>query len=252
MRGLSGKVGIVAGGGRGIGAATARRLANEGAHVVIGDLMGDWAKEVADGIRSDGGNAVGMDLDGTSAESQSAFVAFAHEQFGGLDFYHSNLAGGTEGDVDALNCPVEVLEKSFAINTKSHFLATQAALPRIIERGGGAMIYTSSGAATGGAPWQVAYPMTKNAIHALARHVASKFGKQGIRANVICPGLVLTEAVKQHLTDEYVERGLKAIPHTRLGQPEDIAAAVTFLASDDGAWVNGQVWHVNGGAQMRD
>ncbi|MBK6296688.1 MAG: SDR family oxidoreductase [Sphingomonadales bacterium] len=252
MRGLSGKVGIVAGGGRGIGAATARRLANEGAHVVIGDLMGDWAKEVADGIRSDGGNAVGMDLDGTSAESQSAIVAFALEQFGGLDFYHSNLAGGTEGDVDALNCPVEVLEKSFAINTKSHFLATQAALPRIIERGGGAMIYTSSGAATGGAPWQVAYPMTKNAIHALARHVASKFGKQGIRANVICPGLVLTEAVKQHLTDEYVERGLKAIPHTRLGQPEDIAAAVTFLASDDGAWVNGQVWHVNGGAQMRD
>lgn len=252
MRGLSGKVGIVAGGGRGIGAATARRLANEGAHVVIGDLMGDWAKEVADGIRSDGGNAVGMNLDGTSAESQSAIVAFALEQFGGLDFYHSNLAGGTEGDVDALNCPVEVLEKSFAINTKSHFLATQAALPRIIERGGGAMIYTSSGAATGGAPWQVAYPMTKNAIHALARHVASKFGKQGIRANVICPGLVLTEAVKQHLTDEYVERGLKAIPHTRLGQPEDIAAAVTFLASDDGAWVNGQVWHVNGGAQMRD
>jgi len=252
MRGLSGKVGIVAGGGRGIGAATARRLANEGAHVVIGDLMGDWAKEVADGIRSDGGNAVGMDLDGTSAESQSAIVAFAHEQFGGLDFYLSNLAGGTEGDVDALNCPVEVLEKSFAINTKSHFLATQAALPRIIERGGGAMIYTSSGAATGGAPWQVAYPMTKNAIHALARHVASKFGKQGIRANVICPGLVLTEAVKQHLTDEYVERGLKAIPHMRLGQPEDIAAAVTFLASDDGAWVNGQVWHVNGGAQMRD
>ena len=252
MRGLSGKVGIVAGGGRGIGAATAKRLASEGARVVVGDLVGDWAREVADVIKSEGGNAIGIDLDGTSAESQAAIVATAVEQFGGLDFYHSNLAGGTEGVVDALNCPVEVLEKSFSINTKSHFLATQAALPRIIERGGGAMIYTSSGAASGGAPWQVAYPMTKNAIHALARHVASKFGKQGIRANVICPGLVLTEAVKQHLTDEYVERGLKAVPHMRLGEPEDIAAAVTFLASDDGAWVNGQVWHVNGGAQMRD
>ena len=252
MRGLSGKVGIVAGGGRGIGAATARRLADEGAYVVIGDLMGDWAREVADDIASKGGRAVGVDLDGTSADSQAAIVAKAVEAFGGLDFYHSNLAGGTGGDIDALNCPVEVLEKSFAINTKSHFLATQAALPNIIERGGGAMIYTSSGAASGGAPWQVAYPMTKNAIHALARHVASKYGKQGIRANVICPGLVLTEAVKQHLSDEYVERGLKAIPHMRLGQPEDIAAAVTFLASEDGAWVNGQVWHVNGGAQMRD
>ena len=252
MRGLSGKVGIVAGGGRGIGAATAKRLASEGAAVVIGDLMGDWAREVADAINASGGKAIGVDLDGTGAESQAAIVAAAKAEFGGLDFYHSNLAGGTEGDIDALNCPVEVLEKSFAINTKSHFLATQAALPAIIERGGGAMIYTSSGAASGGAPWQVAYPMTKNAIHALARHVAAKYGKQGIRANVICPGLVLTEAVKQHLTDEYVERGLKAIPHTRLGQPEDIAAAVTFLASDDGAWVNGQVWHVNGGAQMRD
>lgn len=252
MRGLSGKVGIVAGGGRGIGAATARRLSEEGAHVVIGDLMGDWAREVAEDIVSKGGKAVGVDLDGTSAESQAAIVAKAVETFGGLDFYHSNLAGGTEGDIDALNCPVEVLEKSFAINTKSHFLATQAALPKIIDRGGGAMIYTSSGAASGGAPWQVAYPMTKNAIHALARHVASKYGKQGIRANVICPGLVLTEAVKQHLTDEYVERGLKAVPHIRLGDPADIAAAVSFLASDDGAWVNGQVWHVNGGAQMRD
>ena len=99
---------------------------------------------------------------------------------------------------------------------------------------------------------QVAYPMTKNAIHALARHVATRYGKQGIRANVICPGLVLTEAAMIHLTDEYRTQGLKAVPHTRLGKPEDIAAAITFLASDDGEWVNGQVWHVNGGTLKRD
>ena len=252
MRGLATKVGIVAGGGRGIGAATAKRLASEGAAVVIGDLMGDWAREIADQITADGGRAIGVDLDGTSADSQASIVATAIDQFGGLDFYHSNLAGGTEGDVDALNCSVEVLEKSFAINTKSHFLATQAALPAMLERGGGAMIYTSSGAASGGAPWQVAYPMTKNAIHAPARHVAAKWGASGIRANVICPGLVMTEAVAQHLSEDYVARALKAIPHTRLGKPDDIAAAVTFLASDDGSWVNGQVWHVNGGVQMRD
>jgi 7-alpha-hydroxysteroid dehydrogenase len=252
MRGLAGKVGIVAGGARGIGAATARRLAEEGATVLIGDLLVEQAEETAASIREAGGKAVAVALDGTNADSQKAIVAAAVDQFGGLDFYISNLAGGTDGDIDALNCPVEVLDKSFAINTKSHFLATQAALPAMLERGGGAMLYTSSGAASGGAAWQVAYPMTKNAIHALARHVASRWGKKGIRANAVCPGLVLTEAVKLHLTDEYVEKGLKAVPHTRLGQPEDLAAILTFLASDDGAWVNGQVWHVNGGAQMRD
>lgn len=252
MRGLQGKVGVIAGGGRGIGAATARRLADEGASVVIGDLLADLAGEVAADIVARGGKAIAASLDGTQADSQAAIVQAALDAFGGLDFYHSNLAGGTEGDIDALNCPIEVLEKSFAINTKSHFLATQAALPVMLERGGGAMIYTSSGAATAGNAFQVAYPMTKNAIHALVRHVARKFGKQGIRANGICPGVVMTEAVAQHLTQDHVDAALKAVSHIRLGKPDDIAGAVAFLASDDGEWVNGQVWHVNGGTIQRD
>ncbi|WP_340586970.1 SDR family oxidoreductase [Erythrobacter alti] len=252
MRGLANKVGIVAGGGRGIGAATAKRLGAEGAHVVIGDIEDEWAIKVAAEIEAEGGKALGVHLDGTSAESQQAIVSAAVEHFGGLDFYHSNLAGGTVGDNHALDCSLEVLEKSFAINAKSHFIATQEALPVMLERGGGAMIYTSSGAASAGSPWQVAYPMTKNAIHALARHVAAKWGKEGMRANVICPGVVLTEAVQIHMTDEQVEQALQRVPHKRLGDPGDIAAAIAFLASDDGAWINGQVWHVNGGSQMRD
>ncbi|GLR66040.1 3-ketoacyl-ACP reductase [Acidocella aquatica] len=252
MRGLQGKVGIVAGGGRGIGAATARRLAEEGVCVVIGDIAEEWAVKTAAEISAAGGAAIGVQLDGTRADSQAAIVAAALDKFGTLDFYHSNLAGGTEGDIDALNCTEEVLDRSFALNAKSHFLATQAALPVLIERGGGAMIYTSSGAAIAGNPFQVAYPMAKNAIHALVRHVARKYGKKGIRANGICPGLVLTEAVAQHLSEDYVQTSLKALPHTRLGKPEDIAGAVAFLASGDGEWVNGQVWHVNGGSLQRD
>ena len=252
MRGLAGKVVIIAGGARGIGAATARRMAEEGASVVIGDMLVDLAREVADDIVARGGKAIAVELDGTKAESQTAIVKAALDGFGRLDVYHSNLAGGTDGDIDALNCPVEVLEKSFAINTKSHFLATQAALPVLLENGGGAMLYTSSGAAANGAPWQVAHPMTQNAIHSPARHFPQKPESEQPSVEQICPGLVLTEAASIHLTDEYREAGLKAIPHTRLGKAEDIAAAVTFLASEDGEWVNGQVWHVNGGTLKRD
>jgi len=251
MRGLDGRVCVIAGGARGIGAATAKRLAEEGARIVIGDILVDEAGATAEAIRSAGGEALALHLDGTAMESQSEIVAKAVEHFGALDAYHSNLAGGTVGDTDALDIEDAVFDKSVAINTKSHLLATKAAIPVLLERGGGAMIYTSSGAATGGAPNQPAYAMTKNAVHALARHVASKWGREGIRANVICPGLIMTEAVSIHLDDKMVEGMKRRIPSHRLGQPEDIAAAVAFLASDDGSYVNGQVWHVNGGMQMR-
>lgn len=252
MRGLKDKVGIIAGGARGIGAATAERLCAEGAKVIIGDIMDDMAKETAERIAKSGGQVVGAFLDGTNAESQKEIVALAVKEFGGLDFFHSNLAGGTVGDNHALDISEDVFDKSIAINTKSHLLATQAAIPEILKRGGGAMIYTSSGSASGGAPVQPAYAMTKNAIHGLARHVAAKWGRDGIRANVICPGLIMTEAVEIYLDEKRTEALKKRTPFNRLGHPDDIAAAVAFLASDDGGFVNGQVWHVNGGTQMRD
>lgn len=252
MRGLTGKVGIVAGGARGIGAATAKRLCAEGAKVVIGDIMEDMAKETAARIAKDGGQVIGVYLDGTKASSQNEIVARAVKEFGGLDFFHSNLAGGTGGDNHALDITEETFDKSVAINTKSHLLATQAAIPELVKRGGGAMIYSSSGSASGGRPVQPAYAMTKNAIHALARHVASRWGREGIRANAICPGLIMTEAVAIHMDEKTTGKMKRMTPANRLGHPDDIAALVAFLASDDGGFVNGQVWHVNGGTQMRN
>lgn len=129
MRGLGGKIGVVAGGGRGIGAATAKRLAAEGAMVVVGDINEGWAKDCAHAIGQEGGKAVGLYLDGTSAESQAAIVQAAVDEFGGLDFFHSNLAGGTEGDVDALNCPADVFDRSVSINLKSHLLRRKPPCP---------------------------------------------------------------------------------------------------------------------------
>ena len=252
MRGLKDKVGIIAGGARGIGAATAERLCTEGAKVIIGDIMEDMAKETAARIAKAGGQVIGVYLDGTDAASQNDIVARAVAEYGGLDFFHSNLAGGTVGDSNVLDMEEDVFDKSVSINSKSHLLATQAALPELLKRGGGTLIYTSSGSASGAAPVQPAYAMTKASIHALARHVAAKWGRKGIRANVICPGLIMTEAVEIHLDEKRLE-GIKRItPSNRLGHPDDIAAAVAFLASDDGSFVNGQAWHVNGGTQMRD
>lgn len=252
MRGLTGKVGIVAGGGRGIGAATVRRLAAEGAAVVVGDIREAEAAAVAAEINSGGGRALAVPLDITDEASVAALVEKAVSTYGGIDFFHANAAGGTTGDIDALDCSLEVFDQSISINLRSHFICTQKALPALLERGGGAMVYTSSGAAYSGAPWQVAYPVAKNGLHALMRHVAARWGKQGIRANVVAPGLVLTEAVREHLTDQYIEEGLKRVPSPRLGKPDDIAGMVTFLVSDDGQWVNGQVFSVNGGSAMRD
>ena len=252
MRGLNGKVGIVAGGGRGIGAATVRRLAAEGAAVVIGDIREAEARAVADEINNGGGRALAVAMDITSEPPVGEIVEKAVSAYGGIDFFHANAAGGTEGDIDALNCSLDVFDKSVAINMRSYLICTQKALPALLERGGGSIVYTSSGAAFAGAPWQVAYPMTKNGVHALMRHVAARWGKQNIRANVVAPGLVLTEAVREHLTPEYLEEGMKRVNSPRLGEPDDIAAMVTFLVSDDSQWINGQVFAVNGGSIMRD
>jgi NAD(P)-dependent dehydrogenase (short-subunit alcohol dehydrogenase family) len=252
MRGLAGKAGLVAGGARGIGAATARRLAEEGASVAIGDILGDLARETAASIEAAGGKAIAVELDGTSPDSAAKAVAATLSAYGRFDFLHSNLAGATEGDHDALDCPLDVFDASVAVNLRAHLILTQAALPEMLKRGGGAIVYTSSGAATGGNPFQPAYAMTKNGVHALARHVATRYGRQGVRSNAIAPGLILTEAVKIHLTEADVEKGRKRTPHTRFGEPKDIAATVAFLASDDGEFINGQVLYVNGGLQLRD
>ena len=253
MRGLGGKVLIVAGGGSGIGAATSLRLAQEGASVVVGDLDAAHATATARAIADSGGTARGAQFDITDETSVRALVATAVDAFGGLDGMHVNAAAleVVVRDGDAQTVPLDVYDRTLDVNLRGHLLCTRCALPELLKRGGGSLVYTSSGAAYMGEPQRVAYAVSKSGLHALVRHVASRWGKQNVRANAVAPGLVLTDAVKRAMNDEELAQVLSITRSARLGEPRDIAAAVAFLCSTDGEWINGQVLSVDGGVTMR-
>jgi NAD(P)-dependent dehydrogenase (short-subunit alcohol dehydrogenase family) len=255
MRGLQDKVAVVAGGAGGIGTATSVRLAEEGVAVVVGDLNGDAALAVAARITEAGGRAVGVAVDISDEQAVNHMVALAVDTYGGLDILHANaadLSPGTLGrDSNALDIPLDAFDRAIAVDLRGHLLCTRAAIPEILKRGGGAIVYTSSGAAFMGEPERPAYAMSKSGINALVRHVASKWGRKHVRANAVAPGLVLTEGPRSVLSEEFMKMALRGTRSWRLGEPEDIAAMVAFLVSSDGEWINGQVLSVDGGASLR-
>jgi NAD(P)-dependent dehydrogenase (short-subunit alcohol dehydrogenase family) len=255
MRGLDGKVVVVAGGGSGIGAATAGRLAEEGASVVVGDIVEPNAKAVAEAIRANGGTAIAHGFDISDDGSVAALVAAAVAEFGGLDAIHANAADLSQEvigrDSDAIDLDLGVFDRTIAVNLRGHLLCTRHALPRLLERGGGAIVYTSSAAGHVGEPQRPSYGMSKSGINALMRHVTSKWGREGIRANCVAPGLVLTKTIRDNSDPAFREYALGVGRSPRLGEPEDIAAAVAFLMSDDASWITGQVISVDGGTTMR-
>jgi NAD(P)-dependent dehydrogenase (short-subunit alcohol dehydrogenase family) len=253
MRGLKGKVAVVAGGATGIGAATAVRLAQEGVSVVVGDINADGAETVVTGIRQNGGQAVACRFDIGDDASVRALVELAVDTYGGLDFMHANAADLSlcAEDSDAVDLPLDIFDRTIAVNLRGHLLCTRRAVPELLRRGGGAIVYTSSGAAFVGEATRVSYAISKAGINALMRHVASRWGRQGIRANAIAPGLVMTEGAMVHM-DEAARAAILAIGRSpRLGEPDDIAAMVAMLMSTDGEWVTGQVISVDGGVTMR-
>jgi NAD(P)-dependent dehydrogenase (short-subunit alcohol dehydrogenase family) len=250
---LRNKVILVAGGG-GIGDELARRYAGEGASVVLGDVNADAARRVAGEITAAGGAAIGVAFDGASEDSIAAAVALAVSHFGGLDGLHANFASFADGEnpADVLGIDLDTYDEVMRVNARGFLLCTRAALPPMIARGGGSIVYTSSGAAHMAEPVRVAYAMSKTAGHALMRHVAVRFGPQGIRANVIAPGVIahprfdsIFDAAKQL---EFAQGNLLK---TRLGKPLDIAALGALLMADEGAFITGQVLSVDGGNSLR-
>ena len=255
MRGLSGKVAVVAGGAGGIGTATSRRLAEEGATVVVADLNGEAAADVAAKITGAGGRAISVAFDISDEASVTALIDAAVDAFGGIDVVHANaadLSPATIGqDSDVVDISLDILDRTIDVNLRGHVLCARHAIPELEKRGGGALVFTSSAASFMGEPLRPSYAIAKSGVNALVRHIASRWGKAGIRANAVAPGLVLTKAMLEDRPSAFRERVLKTTRSPRLGTPEDIAAMVAFLASDDGEWINGQVISVDGGTTLR-
>lgn len=255
MRGLAGRAVLMAGGAGGIGTATSLRLGSEGARVAVADLNREAAEEVAASIVESGGEAVGLTLDIGDEESVAAAVAAAVGSFGRLDAVHVNAAdlspGTISNDTDAVSIDLEAFDRTIRTNLRGHLLCTRHAVPRLLEAGGGSLVYTSSAAAFIGEPARPAYAVAKSGINAIVRHVASKWGKEGVRANAVAPGLVLTDTIQSGLDPSFRAAALRGSRSPRLGRPEDVAALVAFLMSDDAEWINGQVVSVDGGATLR-
>lgn len=255
-RRMAGKVAVIAGAATGIGRASAWRLSQEGAAVVVGSPAGEQAHidSLVEQIGKAGGQALGCVFDATDEASIAAMIDAATGRFGGLDAVHANFADLRVifEDSDILSVSDAVLERTLDVNLKGMARITRHALPKLLERGGGAMIYTSSTASKVGEAVRPCYAMAKAGINALVRHVASGWGRQGVRANAVMPGLVITPEKRTTMPSDLQDQVLAAGRSPRLGEVEDIAAMVALLASRDGEWINGQCIAVDGGSTLNN
>jgi NAD(P)-dependent dehydrogenase (short-subunit alcohol dehydrogenase family) len=256
MARLSGKRIIIAGGATGIGAATAERLAAEGAQLIIGDINEAALKATVQKLETAGCAAQAVVFDLTDQSSITALIDACATRYGGIDGL-INVGADVEGgrrelDEDILDLDVAKWEKTFRVNLIGYALTARAVIPHMVRGGGGAIVHISSLAAFDGQPRIPAYQTSKVALHALSRHIARRWGKDGIRSNCVAPGYVLTDATLAVINNEELDKLSAALPLPRLGKASDIAAGIAYLISDDSSWVTGQVLSVNGGQVFRD
>jgi NAD(P)-dependent dehydrogenase (short-subunit alcohol dehydrogenase family) len=253
-RGLTGKVVVVAGGASGIGAATAKRLAEEGCRVVIGDPADAGGKQTADEIAAAGGTAIPVTFDLAEEDSVRFLFDTAVTTYGAVDLLFNVGADMStlRGDTDVVDIGLEVWDRTMTVNVRGYVLTMKSAIPLMLARGGGVIVNMSSAAAFQGEPARPAYATAKAGIGALTRHVAARWGKEGIRCNAVAPGFTATEAIRSvPQWPELEASALKRIRGPRVGAPFDVAALVAFLMSDDGGWINGQVLNIDGGTVLR-
>jgi NAD(P)-dependent dehydrogenase (short-subunit alcohol dehydrogenase family) len=254
LRGLADRVAVVVGGATGIGAATAVRLGAEGCRVVIGDIASDTAERTAARIVTAGGTASHVAFDLADPDSVAGLIHSAATIYDGVDLLFNVGADMStiRADTDVVDIDFAVWDRVMAVNLRGYVAAMKYTIPSMLSRGGGAIVNMSSAAAFQGEPARPAYATAKAGIGALTRHVASRWGKEGIRCNAVAPGFTATEAIRSVPQWPELQAGaLKRIRGTRVGDPDDIAALVAFLLSEEGAWINGQVVNIDGGTVLR-
>lgn len=246
---LEGKVAIVTGAASGIGRASAERFAAEGARVVIADLDESGAREAAEAIAGDGGDATHVRADVTRADDADAMVSAAVERYGGLDVLFNN-AGLATASVPVEETTESVWDAALAVNAKGVFLCSRAAAPAL-RRGGGSIIVTSSIMGIRARPGYSAYAAAKAAVIQLARTLALEMASDGVRVNCLAPVATDTPMLGTFIGDRDVDEGraafVSSIPLGRLALPADVAEAALFLASDESAFITGTVLPVDGG-----
>jgi NAD(P)-dependent dehydrogenase (short-subunit alcohol dehydrogenase family) len=239
-----------------LGGAAAIELARAGFAVAVADINLDAAKRTADTIVSDGGRAICLSVDICNEESIAAAVAKAGAFNGRLDGLYLNSYEGpiARQDADIVKIDLQVWRRSLEGTLTGSLIAMRHAIPLMLEHGGGGIVCTSSSDSFDSPPTRVAYPVSKFALHGLIRHVAARWGHEGIRCNVIVPGLVPPRLPNGEFPPDrkaFYEGFIARTPSKRGGEPRDVAGLVRFLLSDDGAWINGQVIGIDGGLILR-
>ncbi|HUZ63789.1 MAG TPA: glucose 1-dehydrogenase [Acetobacteraceae bacterium] len=245
---LQDRIAIVTGAAGGFGAGIARRFAAEGARVVVADMNADGAKRIAAEI---GKTAVAVTADVTRAADVRAIVAEAERAFGGLDIVVNN-AGTTHRNGPVLEVDEAAFDRVYAVNVKSIYLMTQAALPLLRRQGrGGSFINISSTAGIRPRPGLVWYNGTKGAVNTITQSMAIELGPENIRVNAICPVIGATGLLEQFMgmpdTPQNRQKFLATIPLGRMSTPEDIANACVWLAEEPSSFITGTLLPVDGG-----
>jgi NAD(P)-dependent dehydrogenase (short-subunit alcohol dehydrogenase family) len=250
MSRLDGRVALVTGAASGIGKATAMRLAAEGASVMVSDIQDEAGEAVAEAIRGAGGKGVYQRLDVTGEADWSAAVQRVKEEFGGLDILVNNAG---VGDVDVLeNTSLEQYERTIAVTQTSVFLGSKAAAALLKASGRASVVNISSiYGASGGFGTSPAYHAAKGAVRLLTKNLALHWAEEGIRVNSVHPGFIDTPILAPVRGTEMEAAIVATTPLGRLGRPEEIAAAVAFLAGDDASFVTGSELYVDGGYMAR-